>query len=59
MKEKLSNQGPTGSGHNSTIKNCEKNACGSYNNMGLEVTKLDFPKYNEMDDPTSWIRRVE
>jgi hypothetical protein len=25
----------------------------------LEVTKLDFPKYNEMDDPTSWIRRVE
>jgi hypothetical protein len=23
------------------------------------MTKLDFPKYNKVDDPTSWICRVE
>jgi hypothetical protein len=29
MKDKLSNQGPSGSGDNSMIKNCEKNVYGS------------------------------
>jgi len=27
--------------------------------MGSNVAKLDFPKYNRMDDPTSWICRIE
>jgi len=37
----------------------KKNASGSYNNMGSNVAKLDFPKYNRMDDPTSCICRNE
>lgn len=40
-------------------RNRDKHTSGSHNNMGSKVAKLDFPKYNGMDDHTSWIRRVE
>jgi hypothetical protein len=39
--------------------NIKKISSSSLNNIGSKVAKLDFPKYNIMDDPTSWICRVE
>jgi hypothetical protein len=43
----------SGSCENSAKNKHEKNSSDSFNNMGSNVAKLDFPKYNEMDYPTS------
>jgi hypothetical protein len=29
------------------------------NSIAPKSAKLDFPKYNKIDDPTSWICRVK
>jgi len=59
VEDKISQQGSNGSGENSSNKNRDKVPGGFNNNQGTKVTKLDFPKYNGQEDPTSWICRVE
>jgi hypothetical protein len=59
VEDKISQQGTNGSDENSSTKNRDKGSRGLNNNPGTNVTKLDFPKYNGHEDPTSWICRVE
>jgi hypothetical protein len=40
-------------------RNRDKHTSSSHNNTGSKVAKLDFPKYNGMDDHTSLICKVE
>jgi len=58
VEDKITQQGQNGSGENSSTKNRDKGSggFGGFNNIqGMKVTKLDFPKYNGQEDPTSWI----
>jgi hypothetical protein len=45
-------------GENSNSRNCDRHqdSSGSYT---PKLAKMDFPRYNGIDDPTSWICRVE
>jgi hypothetical protein len=58
VEDKISQQGASGSRENSSTKNRDKGSGGFHNNQGTKVTKLDFPKYNGQEDPTSWICQV-
>jgi len=53
VDDRLRQQGAIGSGENSITKNHDKGSGCSKNNQGTKVTKLDFPKYNGQEDPTS------
>jgi hypothetical protein len=59
VEDKISQQGASGSEENFSTKNRDRGSGGSNNNQGMKVTKLDFPKYNGLEDPTSWICQVE
>jgi hypothetical protein len=53
----LSSQGVKNMGESSTSRNRDKT--GHNSSTAPKLTKLDFPRYNGEDDPTSWICRVE
>jgi len=53
----LSSQSGKNMGENSTSKNRDKT--GHNSSTAPKLTKLDFPRYNGEDHPTSWICRVE
>jgi hypothetical protein len=36
-----------------------KNNSGSSNSAAPKLAKMDFPKYSGIEDPTSWVYRVE
>jgi hypothetical protein len=47
------------SGEDSTAGNRSKKTNGHWNSYKPKLAKMDFPKYKGVDDPTSWICRVE
>jgi hypothetical protein len=47
------------SGDDSTVGNRAKKTNGHRNSYAPKLAKMDFPKYKGVDDPTSWICRVE
>lgn len=46
-------------GETSTARTYDKKNHGTNNSMTPKLSKLDFPKYKGVDDPTSWICQVE
>jgi hypothetical protein len=46
-------------GETSTTRTRVKQNHGSNNSMTPKLAKLDFPKYKGVDNPTSWVCRVE
>jgi hypothetical protein len=62
IEEKLGSRESKGNGdkgESSINRNRDKHSEGSHNSFGAKVAKLEFPKYNGTDDPTTWIYRVE
>ena len=62
IEEKLDSKGSKGGGdrgESSINWNRDKHSEGSHNSVGAKVAKLEFPKYNGTDDPTTWICRVD
>jgi hypothetical protein len=57
--DRLTSKGSISARENFIIKTHDKNYCESLNSAIPKLAKLDFLKYNRMDDPTSWICSVE
>lgn len=58
--DSLLSKGSNHTGENFIGKTCDRNYhCGSSDSALSKLAKLDFPKYNGVEDPTSWVCRVE
>jgi hypothetical protein len=57
--DSLVSKGSNRSEENSFTRSRDKHTHGSSNLAFPKLAKLDFPRYNGMEDPTSWIHRVE
>lgn len=52
--DNLLSKGGSGSGESSIARNHDRNNNGSSSSAIPKLAKLDFPKYNGMDDSTSF-----
>jgi hypothetical protein len=57
--DNLISKGDNGSRESSSSRSRGKNTQGSFNSAIPKLAKLDFPRYNGLEDPTSWIYRAE
>jgi hypothetical protein len=60
MVDSIMSKGSSQTRVNFTSKTHDRNHhCGSFSSALPKLAKLDFPKYNGAEDPTSWVCRVE